>query len=314
MACVSQLPLLLQRFSNKSTCSWFDADTIILNPSIPWSLFLPPSDTFSDIHFLGNKDWFGFNCGVFFVRVNEWSINFLTEASALPLLRPDIKLGTRAPNFEQDAMVWVLEQKKNKGNVIYQPRQWYNPFEVGEHNENEHQPGDLLIHFPGMEHKHAAMGKWLDLVDRTPDDLSIPLTNLTLQADIHRFWTRLKSAIVLIGKARDFQSRDEIKHLFTASPALGDGLRGAVEKLQKICEENPYAEKEMRKALSGLIRSLKVAEKAGKAAGKAAAGTKGEGKKDEKGDEVMKLDEFGDNVKGNSGLTSSSQKRSNLSI
>ena len=49
---------------------WFDADTIFMNPNVPWSTFLPPANSFSDIHIVGAKDWNSFNPGVFLIRVN----------------------------------------------------------------------------------------------------------------------------------------------------------------------------------------------------------------------------------------------------
>ena len=70
--------------------SWVDADTIILNPNIQWESFLPPGEDFSDIHLIGAKDWNGWNCGVFFVRVNAWSVEMLRDVAALPSLRPEV--------------------------------------------------------------------------------------------------------------------------------------------------------------------------------------------------------------------------------
>ena len=246
--------------------SWFDADTIILNQNVPWEAFLPPSDLFPEINFLGNKDWFGYNCGVFFLRVNEWSINFLTEATGLPLLRPDVELGTRAPNYEQDAMVWVLEKEGYRDHVVYQPRQWYNPFEEGESHQSEYQRGDLLVHFPGMAKKHPAMGRWLDRVDHSPEELQIPTSNFTLKADITHFWTRLNNAKVLLDKVWDLQSKDKYKQLFTQNPKLGDALQEATDHLQKIYEETPYQAKEIREAYSRVDARIKSVQDASKKA------------------------------------------------
>jgi len=265
MACVSgkilrprKRPLL------KGHYSWFDADTIILNQNIPWEAFLPPSDKFPEINFLGNKDWNGYNCGVFFLRVNEWSVNFLTEASALPLLRPEVELGTRAPNYEQDAMVWVLEKEGYREHVVYQPREWYNPFQEGENHESEHQNGDMLIHFPGMQEKHAAMGTWLDKVDQSPEELQVPVSNLTLKADIAHFWTRLNNARVQLDKAWELQTTDKIKQMFIHNPDLGDQLKDAADHLHRIFQESPYEKDNIRKAYSELIDAIRKTEDAKK--------------------------------------------------
>ena len=243
---------------------WFDADTIILNQNIPWEAFLPPSDRFPEINFLGNKDWNGYNCGVFFLRVNEWSVNFLTEASALPLLRPEIKLGVRAPNYEQDAMVWVLNKEGYKEHVVYQPREWYNPFNEWVHHQLEHERGDLLIHFAGQPEKHAAMGKWLDKLDQSPEELQVPVSNLTIKADIAHFWTRLNNAKVILDKAWDLQSDDRVKHMFTHNTELGDELKDATDRLQKIYQGTPYEKNEIRGAHSAVDDAIRKTEEARK--------------------------------------------------
>ena len=264
VACVRQIFELVAGTFTEKLYRWFDADTIILNQNIPWEAFLPPSDTFPDINFLGNKDWNGFNCGVFFLRINEWSVNFLTEASALPLLRPEVELGTRAPNYEQDAMVWVLDKEGYREHVVYQPRQWYNPFAEGEHHELEHERGDLLIHFPGMPEKHTAIGRWLDKVDQSSEELTIPVSNLTLKAEIAQFWTRLNNAKGLLDRAWDLQSDDQIVQMFVHNPILGDELKDAADRLHKIYQETPFQTGKIRNAhikLSNAIRETKKARR-----------------------------------------------------
>ena len=241
---------------------WFDADTILLNQNIPWEAFLPPSDLFPDTHFLGNKDWNGYNCGVFFLRVNEWSVNFLTEASALPLLRPEVKLGVNAPNYEQDAMVWVLNKEGYREHVVYQPREWYNPFYEGEQHELEYRKGDMLIHFAGTPEKHSPMGKWLDNVDQSPEELNVPLSNTTLKADIAHFWTRLNNAKVLLDKAWDLQSSDEVKQMFTYNPSMGDDLKDATNELQRLYQDTPYLKDDIRTAHTKLDEAIRATRKA----------------------------------------------------
>lgn len=196
------------------------------------------------------------------MRVNEWSVNFLTEASALPLLRPEVELGSQAPNYEQDAMVWVLNKEGYREHVVYQPREWYNPFEEGEHHELEHQKGDMLIHFAGMGKKHAAMGRWLDKVDQSPEELHIPVSNLTLKADIAHFWTRLTNAKVLLDKAWNLQSSDRIKQVVTYNPRIADELKDATNELHKLYQEAPYKKDAIRKAHSKLDDAIRATHKA----------------------------------------------------
>ena len=160
MACVSllrlhQMPVrsvdqpcgLMMMFVCMNSSSFFDSDTILLNPNIPWSLFLPPSD-FPDIHFLAGRDWVGFNAGVFFVRINEWSVKMLTEVSALPDLRPQVQLGY---NAEQSAFQWVMSRAGYREHVIYQPIKWFNGFEQSFGKLPDVKEGDLLVHFSGLK-------------------------------------------------------------------------------------------------------------------------------------------------------------------
>ena len=188
--------------------------------------------------------------------MNEWSVNFLNEASALRLLRPDIPLGVDAPNFEQDAMVWVLEKEEYKRNVTYQPRQWYNPFQEGEVHELEHQRGDLLIHFPGLHEKHAAMGKWLDQVELSPEELQIPINNLTLKADISAFWIRLNSAKKLLQRAGKFRWNKKVMDVLAQNRKLESRFNRAFEILQNVTQQSPYDKDLILKAHSRLNNAM----------------------------------------------------------
>lgn len=185
---------------------FFDSDTIILNPNIPWTLFLPPSD-FPNIHLLGGRDYGGgsrFNAGVFFVRINEWSVKMLTEVAALPDLRTDVRIGY---NAEQAAFKWVFKQVGYPEHVLYQPIEWFNSFEDSRGHLPPVQDGDMLIHFSGLkDHKFGAVQKWLNRLDRAPHELQIPLENTSYQANIDAYWTRLRDARAMMQKVE--QARD----------------------------------------------------------------------------------------------------------
>ena len=83
---------------------WVDADLILVNPSIPLEIFLPPSDM-DDVHFLGGRDQNCLNTGTFFLRVSAWSVHMLTKALALPLTHPEIDLGN---SMDQVAMAKIM--------------------------------------------------------------------------------------------------------------------------------------------------------------------------------------------------------------
>lgn len=234
-------------------CRWFDADTIILNDNIPWSIFLPPWEYFNDIHFLGNKDWNGFNCGVFIMRINEWSVNFLTQATALPLLRPDVPLGVPIPNMEQDAMKWVLDQEGYKEHAIYQPRLWYNAFAEGQRLDGEAQmetkAGDMLIHFAGSGHKPTLMAHWLDILENEPEKVNIPLANLTLHNDITDFWANLRTARQALHNITECMKADTVvQQVFVQHPEMGDDMEEASKKLKRLVYEEPFHQIELREA------------------------------------------------------------------
>ncbi|CAD6569854.1 MAG: hypothetical protein ASARMPRED_003289 [Alectoria sarmentosa] len=193
---------------------FFDSDTILLNPNIPWTLFLPPSD-FPSIHFLGGRDWGdgnrdwgdgrGFNAGVFFVRVNEWSVKMLTEVAALPDLRTDLELGF---NAEQTAFKWVFKRVGYREHVLYQPVEWFNGFADSEGKLSPVQDGDMLVHFAGLKHqKHEAVPKWLDRLERAPQELQIPLENTSYPDKLNAYWTRLRDARNILENAEDFISK-----------------------------------------------------------------------------------------------------------
>lgn len=192
---------------------FFDSDTILLNPNIPWTLFLPPSD-FSSIHFLGGRDWgdgsqdwgdgSGFNAGVFFVRINEWSVKMLTEVAALPDLRADVQLGF---NAEQAAFKWVFKRAGYREHVLYQPIEWFNGFEQSFGQLPPVQDGDMLVHFSSLkQHKFGAVQKWLDRLERAPQELHIPLENTSYPANVDAYWNRLRDAKNVLEIAEDFIS------------------------------------------------------------------------------------------------------------
>ena len=230
---------------------------------MPWSIFLPPQKDFDRIHFLGNKDWNNFNSGVFMMRINQWSVNFLTQATALPLLRPDVHLGTPLPKKEQDAMRWVLDQEGYKEHAVYQPRLWYNAFSHGPDQKPETKPGDMVIHFPGVEHKDPSIGHWLDIVENEPEKVNVPLSNLTLPNDINDFWASLRTAKQALHNATEYLHADIIvQEVFKEHRELGDGLKEASKKLERLFYEEPFQQKELKEVTLLVDAALSRASKA----------------------------------------------------
>ena len=197
------------------------------------------------------------------MRINEWSVNFLTQATALPLLRPDIHLGTPLPKKEQDAMRWVLDQEGYKEHAVYQPRLWYNAFSHGPDQEPETKPGDMVINFPGVEHKYPLMGHWLDIVENEPEKVNVPLSNLTLQNDIKDFWASLGIAKQALHNATQYLEADIIvQQVFKEHQELGHDLKEAFKKLERLFYEEPFQQKELKKATLLVDAALSRASKA----------------------------------------------------
>ena len=197
------------------------------------------------------------------MRINEWSVNFLTQAIALPLLRPDIPLGVPIPNMEQDAMRWVLDQEGYKEHAVYQPRLWYNAFAQGPDKEPETQVGDMLIHFPGVEHKYPLMGHWLDIVENEPEKVNVPLANLTLHNEIKGFWENLWNAKQALHNATQYMEADiVVQQVFLQFPELGDDLKETSKKLERLVYEEPFHQKELKEATLLVDAALSKASKA----------------------------------------------------
>ena len=235
--------------------SWYDADTLILNPNIQWEIFLPPTDdVFSDIKFLATKDVSGFNAGVFLCRIDEWVIDTLTDAYALPRLYPDVDI---AGNIEQNAMKWIFSQEENKKHVVYQPRLWYNWFSTMIRSDKDVK-GDMLIHFSGINHdyegqmKKGVMEAWFSkLTD--PAAWTIPLEKTRYPKEITAFWKHLRAARVLLSYVGNRSGTNLLENEHSIQLARNE-LKWAVE-------EEAYDVEKMNTTIHGMLDALRVSER-----------------------------------------------------
>lgn len=112
----------------------------------------------------------------------------LADAQALPSLRPEITINWA----DQGAMVESFSRPQFREGVVFQPLHWYNEFQRRERKvgvEPNVHPGDMLIHFAGlMQVKREYMGPWLDRVENSPDQWTVPLENTTYLSDVKEFW------------------------------------------------------------------------------------------------------------------------------
>jgi hypothetical protein len=76
-----------------------------MNPNVPLEIFLPPEPQWSHINALVTNDHHGLNNGVFFLRVNEWSVWLMAATVAWKVYKPDIPLRFH----DQTALGFLLE-------------------------------------------------------------------------------------------------------------------------------------------------------------------------------------------------------------
>lgn len=84
---------------------WHDADLVLMNSNIPLELFVPPVE-FSHIHHVVANDLNGLNAGVFFLRVHEWSMWYLSAVMSYTNYHPERPLRYS----EQTAMEWLIQE------------------------------------------------------------------------------------------------------------------------------------------------------------------------------------------------------------
>ena len=269
-------------YTDDSMIRWFDADTVILNPSVPWSLFLPPAD-FEDIHFLGSQDQNGFNAGMMMVRVHEWSVNMLAEVVALRQLRPEAKFDF----YDQGATRWVNERPGYEEHLTYQPHDWWNAF--GQSGE-PYNTDRFMLHFAGVdccgqpEKKTTVMGRWLDMVENHPEKHEMPMANTTYPAQVEQYWKTFKAARTAMERAKKWE---EEKH---STPENLKKATGELKELTLRKADNMKAVEEATKKVMDIIEKpaeaksgeqKKNEDKNKKEEGKKEEGKKAEGKKDD---------------------------------
>ncbi|KAK1829419.1 galactosyl transferase [Podospora conica] len=108
---------------------WFDADTVILNPSTPLETFLPPRhlQALRTVNLLITSNWDGHNSGVFALRVSPWSVSFLSAILAYPIYEAD---RTQRDRFRDQAAFQFLLVHPDSPLVRHAPggmggREWW---------------------------------------------------------------------------------------------------------------------------------------------------------------------------------------------
>ena len=174
-----------------------DADSIIVNPALSPTIFLPP-DHLQHVYALVTADQNGLNNGIFFLRVDTASIDLLTEVAAYPLHHPEEDLGWFG---EQAAMAHVIEAKQNRSKllgeesgIVWVPRTWFNHYEFETGFEGE--PGSFMVHFAGLGATRIDhMGKWLQELDTNQAKWETPLEDTVYNTSIPEFWAQYSTKV-----------------------------------------------------------------------------------------------------------------------
>lgn len=210
---------------------WVDADSAVVNPALPLSIFLPPQNR-PEIHLLASKDQSGFNAGMFFIKVHEWSIKTLTQAMTYEWHKPEIDLAF----LEQTSLYYELNHTANRPHVLYQPRKWFNTYEF--HHAYEGQKGDMLVHFPGLQDdRWNHMAKWLEILEGPKQaEWEVPLEETAYPAKIEEFWSQLDACEQTLkqGKQRVEAGKEDVTDLKAAIAHLETVLWSETDQLEAM--------------------------------------------------------------------------------
>lgn len=219
--CAYLLHLLIQELAKPEEerlqwLFWVDADAIVANPSIPLSIFLPPSD-FDQYDMIGSRDESGFNMGIFFLKVSSWSVEFMNKVLAYTQYNPAEDLFWK----EQSAAMKLFKEGDTKRHVVYQPRMWWNAYQRTDIYEGD--PGAVIIHFPNLgSGRGERMTTYLDVVEGAESELELPLEKTRYLADIEQFWNTLRYA------------RETKQYVLQRIPDIGGSSRDFQEALAKL--------------------------------------------------------------------------------
>lgn len=179
---------------------WFDADIVIMNPKIPLEIFLPPKHNYSHINALVTNDHRGLNNGVFFLRVNEWSVWLMDACLGTEVTDPKLKL----KHDDQSALEHWLEKDRFRNATMHVPQRWFNayPGERGENGslsdpmkptrewqDNAIKEGDFVVHFAGHKTtRNERMALWMNAAEKHLPEWEVRLVETTYKEEIDDFW------------------------------------------------------------------------------------------------------------------------------
>lgn len=194
--------------------------------------------------FIGTRDRDGFNGGAFFLRVDDWSVRILIEVMAPPR-EPGVNI---AEWKDAKALEGVLASEQYREGVVYQPRIWFNAYQL-DGDRFEGKRGDLLVHFHDLGgDKWPAMQQTLDsLSDRRINmTWSVPLEETTYEREVVEYWDRMRKTKKLLELAETKMGDEQVKL--------------AAEKLSWIKDYQCDQEAAMHSAMDGMKSALGITE------------------------------------------------------
>ncbi|KAM0795963.1 hypothetical protein BDR22DRAFT_893653 [Usnea florida] len=229
---------------------WFDGDSVIMNPEIPWTIFLPPTDL-HDYHILGTQDNNGFNAGMLILRVDQWTVRTLSQVLALPVLQPSVNL----PFFDQSALDWVFQLPANQEHFIFQPRHWWNRyFFTGDGD----QPGEMLLHFAGIgaqsgggsQEKSAVMRRYLEKAETEAQSWTKDISKTPYEKETKAFWDDVRNAKETLQKTgkwfRDHPANRHVREVQEAEKVLRETLLREADKVDWLSGNTTQLQKLLR--------------------------------------------------------------------
>ncbi|KAI9724824.1 MAG: hypothetical protein M1812_000100 [Candelaria pacifica] len=243
---------------------WCDADTVLINPNLPISLFLPPSPAFDHIHILVTNDFNGLNNGVFPVRVHSWSAELFAAVVAFRIYKPNFQMRFR----DQTALEELLKEPHFKDNVVHLPQRWFNAYRGGGLSETtqpyQSRRGDLLVHFAGTPDRDGVMGEWMDLAEMHQPEWEIDLVHSSYPGEVKEYWAErsreveaLRQKIANATEGAQKLIQHTTKCLVLYGGQLGEGEKDVLEGKKKALESVLVGNKRenleaIQKALSDL--------------------------------------------------------------
>ncbi|KAF2204901.1 hypothetical protein GQ43DRAFT_363558 [Delitschia confertaspora ATCC 74209] len=230
---------------------WTDASTILLNPLIPLSTFLPPPNeaVFDSVLLIATKPATHLSTAAFFIRVSPASLALLTKTMAAPMYADKGKDWGNA--IDESALQVVLSEDEYKDMVVYQPSPWYNSAVRSDGSfEGEVEDGVVMARFPSSLNgdRWQLMDDLLNEIQADPKKFRKGVEETMYPAKAKEFWERLKRAKEVLKEAGD--KRD------------GDGLEEfekQVERLKQAVYEWTWDGKAVGEAVErveGMMHSL----------------------------------------------------------